>query len=47
MQSPAYPKKKHKALKQLPKRKDIITNADKGSIVVIIDVEIISKQTEN
>ena len=47
MQSPVYPKKKHKALKQLAKRKDIITNADKGSIVVIIDVEIISKQTEN
>ena len=47
MQSPVYSKKKHKALKQLAKRKDIITNADKGSIVVIIDVEIISKQTEN
>lgn len=41
-------KKKEKCKAQpIQRRKNIITNADKGSIIVITDVEIISKQTEN
>ena len=41
-------KKKEKCKAQpIQRRKNIIINADKGSIIVITDVEIILKQTEN